>query len=79
VDDKGVMEKFEIPLSMPADVRHDFSLETAKIMFHGTNQGLTSGEVVRKLFDYYMESQCSMPRDLESIEGAALDAVFGDK
>ena len=46
---------------LPPQSAHDLSLETAKIMFHGTNQQLTTAQVAHKLAEYFNEAWQSLP------------------
>ena len=63
IDDRLVMEndKNDTGKSFPPRMAHDLSLETAKIMFHGTNQELTSEQVAHKLAGYCLEAWKSFP------------------
>jgi len=46
---------------LPQQSAHDLSLETARIMFHGTNQGLTTTQVAFKLLEYFNEAWDALP------------------
>ena len=63
VDNVGMEKdvKNDTDKSYPPRMAHDISLETAKIMFHGTNQEKTSAEVADKLAKYFAEAWNSLP------------------
>ena len=46
---------------LPQQTAHDISLETAKIMFHGTNQELTAAQIAFKLSEYFNEAWDALP------------------
>ena len=54
-------EIHDIGYKFPQRIAHDLSIETAKIMFHGTHQGLTAEEVIQELAKHCFNAWKTLP------------------